>query len=188
MGAWSMAELGDDQQPQDLEQQDEATTNEPAPGSGDLATQLAAARAEAEQYKDKYLREYADKDNFRKRQERMMTDRIRREKLDILERVLEVVDNLDRALRFEETMDRDSLQQSLRMLQWQLNEMLTQQGLTPIATVGEPFNPYVHEAVEQVSSDEYSEGTVAEEVRKGYKLGDETIRPARVKVSAGPEA
>jgi molecular chaperone GrpE len=118
----------------------------------------------------------------------MATDRVRREKLDLLGRVLEVVDNLDRALRFEATMDRESLQQGLRMLQWQLNELLSQQGLTPVATVGEPFNPYVHEAVEQVNSDEHPEGTVVEEVRKGYKLGDETIRPARVKVSAGPEA
>ncbi len=118
----------------------------------------------------------------------MAADRVRREKLELLERVLDVVDNLDRALRFQEAMDRDSLQQGLRMLQWQLNELLAQQGLTPVATVGEPFNPYVHEAVEQVSSDEFPEGTVTEEVRKGYKLGDETIRPARVKVSAGPEA
>ncbi len=184
-----MAELSDDQQAQDQEQQQtEENTSESAPANGDLAAQLAAARAEAEQYKDKYLREYADKENFRKRQERMAADRVRREKLELLERVLDVVDNLDRALRFQEAMDRDSLQQGLRMLQWQLNELLAQQGLTPVATVGEPFNPYVHEAVEQVSSDEFPEGTVTEEVRKGYKLGDETIRPARVKVSAGPEA
>jgi molecular chaperone GrpE len=183
-----MAEWSDEQQAPDQEQQDEASTNESSPEVAELEAQLAAARAEVEQYKDKYLREYAEKENFRKRQERMAADRIRREKLELLERVLEVVDNLDRALRFEETMDRESLQQGLRMLLWQLNELLSQQGLTPVATVGEPFNPYVHEAVEQVSSDEHPEGTVVEEVRKGYKLGDETIRPARVKVSAGPEA
>jgi molecular chaperone GrpE len=183
-----MAEWSDEQQAQDQGQQDETTSNESSPEVAELEAQLAAAHAEVEQYKDKYLREYADKENFRKRQERMAADRIRREKLDLLERVLEVVDNLDRALRFEETMDRESLQQGLRMLQWQLNELLSQQGLTPVATVGEPFNPYVHEAVEQVSSNEHAEGTVVEEVRKGYKLGDETIRPARVKVSAGPEA
>lgn len=181
-----MSDFSDEQQAPD--QQDEASAGESSSTVAQLEAQLAAARAEAEQYKDKYLREYADKENFRKRQERMAADRIRRAQLDILERVFEVVDNLDRALRYQETMDRDSLQQSLRLLQWQLNEVLTQQGLTPVATVGEQFNPYVHEAVEQVNSDEHPEGTVVEEIRKGYKLGDETIRPARVKVSAGPEA
>lgn len=181
-----MSDFSDEQQAPD--QQDEASASESSSTVAQLEAQLVAARAEAEQYKDKYLREYADKENFRKRQERMAADRIRRAQLDILERVFEVVDNLDRALRYQETMDRDSLQQSLRLLQWQLNEVLTQQGLTPVATVGEQFNPYVHEAVEQVNSDEHPEGTVVEEIRKGYKLGDETIRPARVKVSAGPEA
>ncbi len=183
-----MAEWSDEQQAQDEEQQEETSANQSSPEIAGLEAQLAAARAEVEQYKDKYLREYADKENFRKRQERIAADRVRRDKLDMLERVFEVVDNLDRALRFEETMDRESLQQSLRMLQWQLNEVLSQQGLTPVATVGETFNPYVHDAVEQVNSDEHPEGIVVEEIRKGYKLGDETIRPARVKVSAGPEA
>jgi molecular chaperone GrpE len=183
-----MSDFSDEQQAQDQGRQGEASASESSSSVAQLEAELAAARAEAEQYKDKYLREYADKDNFRKRQERVAADRIRRAQLDILERVFEVVDNLDRALRYQETMDRDSLQQSLRLLQWQLNEVLSQQGLTPVATVGEAFNPYVHEAVEQVNSDEHPEGTVVEEIRKGYKLGDETIRPARVKVSAGPEA
>jgi molecular chaperone GrpE len=156
--------------------------------AGDLEGQLAAARAEAEQYKDKYLREYADKDNYRKRLERIAEDRIRREKWDLLGKILDVVDNLDRSMRFQETMDRESLLQTLRMMQWQMNEVLKSEGLTPVATVGELFDPYVHEAIETVQTDEHAAGTVVEEVRKGYKLGDEMMRPARVKVSAGPGA
>jgi molecular chaperone GrpE len=183
-----MAELSDEQQTQAQEQQGEADANDSSPRIAELEAELAAARAEAEQYKDKFLREYADKENFRKRQERMMADRVRREKLDLLEHLFEVVDNLDRALRFQDTMDRESLQQSLRLLQSQLNELLAREGLTLVPTVGEPFNPYVHEAVEQVSTDAHPEGTVVAELRKGYKLGDETIRPARVRVSAGPES
>jgi molecular chaperone GrpE len=57
-----------------------------------------------------------------------------------------------------------------------------------VPTVGEAFDPYVHEAIEQIASDAYEEGTVVEEVRKGYKQGDETLRPARVKVSSGSRA
>jgi molecular chaperone GrpE len=154
----------------------------------ELETQLAAAKAEAGQNWDKFLRERAEMDNFRKRQERMASDRVRREKRELLGKVLEVVDNLERALTFQDTMDRDALQQGMRMLQWQLNELLKAEGLTAVPSVGEQFDPYVHEAIESVASEEHPEGVVIEEVRKGYKLGDETLRPARVKVSAGPTA
>jgi molecular chaperone GrpE len=154
----------------------------------ELETQVAAAKAEAGQNWDKFLRERAEMDNFRKRQERMASDRVRREKRELLGKVLEVVDNLERALTFQDTMDRDALQQGMRMLQWQLNELLKAEGLTAVPSVGEQFDPYVHEAIESVASEEHPEGVVIEEVRKGYKLGDETLRPARVKVSAGPTA
>jgi molecular chaperone GrpE len=103
----------------------------------------------------------------------------------MLEPVLEVTDNLDRALPYLNTMERGSLEQVVRMMAGQLNELLRAQGLTAIATVGQAFNPYVHEAIESVPSAQYPEGTVAEEVRKGYRQGDETVRPARVKVSSG---
>jgi molecular chaperone GrpE len=154
----------------------------------ELETQLAAAKAEAGQNWDRFLRERAEMDNFRKRQERMASDRVRREKRELLGKVLEVVDNLERALTFQDTMDRDALQQGMRMLQWQLDELLKAEGLTAVPSVGEHFDPYVHEAIESVASEEHPEGVVIEEVRKGYKLGDETLRPARVKVSAGPTA
>jgi molecular chaperone GrpE len=183
-GERAMTESDSEKQPNQV---DDATQNTSAL-AGDLEGQLAAARAEAEQYKDKYLREYADKDNYRKRAERMAEDRIRREKRDFLEKMFDVVDNLDRAMRFQDTLDRDTLLQTLRMTQWQMGEALKSEGLTPVATVGEVFNPYVHEAVETVRTGEYTEGTVVEEVRKGYRMGDETVRPARVKVSAGPDA
>jgi molecular chaperone GrpE len=153
--------------------------------TAELEAQLEQARAEASANWDRYLRERADMENFRKRQERASTDRIRREKNDLLHKVLEVMDNLDRAMHYEETMDRESLHQGLRMVQWQLNELLKGEGLTPVPTVGEPFDPRVHEAIEQIQSDDHPEGIVVEEVRKGYMLGDDMLRPARVKVSAG---
>jgi molecular chaperone GrpE len=177
-----MAESDNEKQPAQF---DDATPDGPAM-TGDLEAQLVAARAEAEQYKDKYLREYADKDNYRKRAERMAADAIRREKRDLLEKILDVMDNLDRSMRFQDTMDRDTLLQTLRMMQWQMGEALKSEGLTPVPTVGEPFDPYVHDAVETVQTSEQPEGIVVEEVRKGYRMGEETLRPARVKVSAGP--
>jgi len=158
------------------------------PGSslpGDVEAQLQAAREEAAQYKDKYLRELAEMENFRKRQERIGLERNQRYKRDLIEKVLEVMDNLDRAMSYEDSMDRESLHQGLRMVQWQLNELLKAEGLTPVPTVGERFDPHMHEAVDKVPSSEHPEGVVVEEVRKGYMMGSDLLRPARVMVSAG---
>ena len=169
----------------------EGAASSPSAGSSgvnppsDWEAQLQAAREESAQYKDKYLRELAEMENFRKRQERVAQDRSQRYKRDLIEKVLEVMDNLDRAMRYEDSMDRESLQQGLRMVQWQLNELLKTEGLTLVPTVGQQFDPYLHEAVDKVPSTEHPEGVVVEEVRKGYMMGSDLLRPARVMVSAG---
>ncbi len=178
-----MAERDEEMQAPQAEQGSGVNTAET--GVSGQEDQLRAAREEAAQYKDKYLRERAEMENFRKRQERMVNDRIQRNRRDLLEKVLDVMDNLDRAMRYEDSMDRESLQQGLRMVQWQLNELLKTEGLTPVATVGEQFDPRIHEAIESVPSPDHPEGMVVEEVRKGYLLGGDMLRPARVKVSAG---
>ncbi|GAC1567911.1 MAG: hypothetical protein NVS3B14_15410 [Ktedonobacteraceae bacterium] len=154
----------------------------------ELEAQLAKARQEAAEFKDKFLRERAEMDNFRKRQERLAQDRMQREKKELILKILGVMDNVDRALLYSETMDRQNLQQTLRMLMWQMNEVMRGEGLTPIATVGETLNPYEHEAIEVVENSDQPEDTIVEEVLKGYKMGNETLRAARVKVSAGNKA
>ena len=151
----------------------------------ELETQLEQAKQQAAENWNKYLRERADMENFRKRQERMATDRLQREKKALFQNILGVMDNVERALAYQDTMDRQGLQQALRMVLWQMNEVLRGEGLTPVPTVGETFDPYVHEAIEAVEDSDQPEGMVVEEVLKGYKLGDETLRPARVKVSTG---
>lgn len=150
----------------------------------DLEAQLAQAKQEAGENWTRYLRERAEMDNFRKRQERLSADRVAYEKKSLLHKILEVMDNVERGLVYQETMDKQALQHTLRMLLWQLNEVLRAEGLSPVATLGEAFNPRIHDAIEAVES-EQPEGTVVEEVLKGYKIGDETLRPARVKVSSG---
>ncbi len=83
-------------------------------------------------------------------------------------------------------MDREDLHKGLRMVHWQLEELLKTEGLQPVpAAVGEPFDPHLHEAMDSVPSAEHPEGTIVEEVRKGYLLGGDLLRPARVRVSAG---
>lgn len=177
-----------DSQEQVSKQEQQRAEAQPATASdvvAELEEHLHAAREEAAQYKDKFLRERAEMENFRKRQERNASERVQRNRRELLEKVLEVMDNLDRAMRYEDTMDREGMRQGLRMVQWQLNELLKGEGLSPVPTVGETFNPHVHEAIESVASAEQPEGTVIEEVRKGYMIGDEMLRPARVIVSSG---
>lgn len=152
-----------------------------------LEAQLAQAKQEAVANWDKYLRERAEMENFRKRQERVLVDRVQQQKKALLQKMLGVMDNVERALAYQDTLDRQGLQQALRMMQWQLNEVLRGEGLNTVPTVGEPFNPYIHEAVEAVEDSDKPEGTIVEEVLKGYTLGDETLRPARVKVSVNKQ-
>ena len=174
---------------QELPKQEASKTEEAgspeAARIAELETQLAQARQEASENWNKFLRERADMENFRKRQERVLADRVQHQKKALLQKLLGVMDNVERALVYQDSLDRQGLQQALRMVQWQMNEVMRGEGLTPIPTVGEAFNPYVHEAIEKVEDSDQPEDTVVEEVLKGYKLGDETLRPARVKVSAG---
>ncbi len=150
-----------------------------------LEAELEKVRTEAAANWDKYLRTAADLENYRKAALRNADDRVRREKVKILNEMFEVMDNLDRALKVDESADRESLQQGLRLVQWQFSELLKKEAITPIEPVGKAFDPRLHEAVEHVASAEHPADTVVEEVRKGYLIGDETLRPARVKVSAG---
>jgi len=175
-------QTGENQQEQAAEETPVVVESNPV---AELEKQLAQARQEAAEFKDKFLRERADMDNFRKRQERNAQDRIQREKKALILKILSVMDNVERALIYQETMDRQALQQTLRMLMWQMNEFLKGEGLTPIATVGERLNPYEHEAIELVENSDQPEDTIVEEVLKGYKIGNETLRAARVKVSSG---
>lgn len=151
----------------------------------ELEAQLGKAKQEAADNWNRFLRERADLDNFRKRQERVLADRVQNQKKALIQKLLGVMDNVERALVYQDTLDRQGLQQALRMVQWQMNEVMRGEGLNPVPTVGEAFNPYVHEAVEAVEDSDKPEGTIVEEVLKGYTLGDETLRPARVKVSMG---
>ena len=162
-----------EQQPFNEEQQPFPITGSEAQAATEakvalLEAQLAQARKEASENWNKYLRQQAEWDNFRKRQERVVTDRIQQQKKSLFKQVLEVMDNVERALVYQDTMDKGQLQQTLRMLMWQMSEVLRAEGLMPIPTLGETFNPYIHEAVEAVESSDHPDNTILEELRKGY--------------------
>jgi len=178
--AEQQAQAQEPQQPQEPQQQSPEATR-----IAELEAQLAQARQEAAENWNRFVRERADLENYRKRQERLLNDRVQQQKKSLLFKLLDVMDNVERALVYQDTMSLQDLQQTLRMFQWQMNEVMRNEGITPVSTVGETFNPYLHEAIEAVEDSAEPEGTIIEEVRKGYTLGNETLRPARVKVSTG---
>ena len=165
------------------------TGDQPEPETlDDLRRALAEARAEVTVQRDRYLRCLADSDNFRKRVERQAADQVNAGRRALLGKVLGVMDNLDRALRAQTDgpANRDGLATGLRLTYWQFMQLLQQEGLREIPTVGKPFDPKVHEAVDTAEADDQPEGTVLAETLKGYWLGDDVLRPARVVVSVAP--
>jgi molecular chaperone GrpE len=156
--------------------------------SGELRRALAEAQAEATLSRDRFLRCRADMENYKKRVERQAGDQAAAAKRELLLRVLGVMDNLDRALQHqsEQPAGRDSLVTGLRLTSWQFGQLLQQEGLQPIASVGQPFDPRLHEAVDTIATDEQPDGTVVQESLKGYRLGDDILRPARVVVATAP--
>lgn len=153
---------------------------EPAPAAFDEVA------SERDQLRDLLLRKTAEFDNFRKRTERERSEFARSAAEDLLLDLLPLVDDLERALDVAaETPDGESYRKGVELIHRQLLELLRKRQVTPIETVGEPFDPNLHEAVTQEPSDEHPEGTVVREFRRGYRLGDRLLRAAVVVVAAG---
>jgi molecular chaperone GrpE len=146
----------------------------------DLAEQLDAAR-------ERELRAHAELDNYRKRVFRQLEEERKYAAMPLVRDVLAVVDNLDRAIQAaEENHDAASLLDGVKMVAEQLATVLAQHNCTPIESKGQVFDPHLHEAIAQLPSQEYQEGTVVEEACVGYQLHDRVVRPSQVFVSAGP--
>lgn len=152
----------------------------------DLERELEAARSQAAESEQKYLRCLAEMENYKKRLERSHTELARSSKKALFGKALSVLDNLDRAIQYEDSAkdDPQGLITGLRLTYWQLNELLTGEGIKAIEAVGKPFDPRVHEAVDIDVSGSAQPGTVTGELQKGYFYQDEVLRPAKVRVSA----
>jgi molecular chaperone GrpE len=138
----------------------------------------------AADYYDQLLRLQAEFINFRKRAEREKTDAIRYGRDTMVERMISLLDVMDQALHHaEKSTDTASLKQGFNMVVSEFHRLLKAEGLETLPSVGSPFDPHVHEAVEKVSTEKDEEnGIVLEELQKGYKLNGKLFRPARVKV------
>lgn len=167
----------------------EAATAGDAPGPGDaveqLRRELEASRQDAAAHQEKFLRVRADMENYKKRMERTYADRAHGSKKQLLQNLLSVKDNLERALHYANSGDAggESLVEGVRLTQYQLNQMLQKEGVEPIDAEGQPFDPRLAEAIQSVNDPSVADHTVVQVVRTGYTYGDEVLRPAQVIVS-----
>jgi molecular chaperone GrpE len=152
------------------------------------ADPLAEAKAEAQKNKEQWMRTAADFDNFRKRSRREIDDARRGGREDMLKEFLPVFDNLERAIQSaQRAQDVKPVADGLNMILRQFIDTLGRVNITKVATVGKDFDPTVHEAIQQVETDEHPPGTVVAEVQPGYIQGERLVRPAMV-VVAKPKA
>jgi molecular chaperone GrpE len=132
----------------------------------------------------KYAR--ADLENLQKHMQRRVDEGVAMEKEKLILQLVPVAEELDLALE-ETKKDRNgSLLEGTQMVTKKLWKVLNCEGLCPIDAVGKPFDPHIHEAVQEVETCNQPEGTVIEEVRKGYLLNDKVLRPSMVKVACNP--
>ena len=149
----------------------------PQPGTGEGD----ALRQENEELKNQLLRLRAEFDNFKKRTAREKDELYNYAKADSVEAVLGVLDNFERALQAD--CADDGFKQGVEMIFHQFQEALNKLGVEEIPALGEPFDPQIHNAVNQVEDENFGENTVCQVFQKGYRLGGRVIRHSMVVVA-----
>ena len=163
-----------------------------------LATRAELKRVEGElkkltderqEFNDRLARRQAEFDNFRKRTERERSETYNRSLAEVVRRLLPVLDNLQRALDAERVVEVKESEEfrhflhGVELINRQLGGVLESLGVEAVRTVGELFDPHVHEAVATEETDEVEPDTITQEMQRGYRLGDKLLRPAMVKVA-----
>ena len=142
---------------------------------------------EIEDAKKQALLAQADLENYRKRIEREQQQERRYAGIRLLRDLLPVLDNMQRAIEAaEKTQESAALLEGFKLVVQQLQTLLAQHNCNPIVSVGEQFDPNLHEAVSQMPSEEHPAGTILIETAVGYSLYDRVVRPSQVIVSTGP--
>jgi molecular chaperone GrpE len=153
-----------------------------------LRQQLADKEAEAKNNYDRFLRQVAEVDNFKKRAARERDDAIRFANESLIKDLLPVVDNLERAVAHASGGGNGKpIVEGVEMVLKGLLDAMAKYGVTQISARGQPFDPSKHEAMAQVESEFHEANAVVDELHKGYMLHDRLLRPALVSVAKAPE-
>ncbi|MCC7374814.1 MAG: nucleotide exchange factor GrpE [Verrucomicrobiales bacterium] len=165
---------------------------EPAAVSAEELAALKEKAAQADAFKDRYLRSVADLENFRKRAARERQEAVQYANQSLMEKLVPALDNLDMALSAVSAASAsgtssDSLKTGVEMVLAQVKGALREAGLEEIDALGQTFDPSWHEAVSQQETADVPEGQVVQQLRKGYRLQQRLVRPATVVVARAPQ-
>ena len=157
-----------------------------------LEADLAAARNDAAEWQDRFMRKAAEFENYRKRIDREKSDLRISAQGAILQGILPVTDGFDRALKYfssehEGAGSVEQYREGVELLYRQVLDTLAQAGATPIETEGQVFDPNLHEALSREETAEVEEGIVVRELRRGYLFKDKLLRPSQVIVAVHPK-
>lgn len=155
-------------------------------GQVEFERERDAARAEARENYDRFLRATAELDNFRKRTAKVRSETREETLRDVLLQIAPILDNMRRALAQENKGD-DAFAQGVELIYNQFQDTLKGYGLEEIGAIGQAFDPTLHEAMMEIEDNDHPPGSVVEEMEKGYKLNNKVVRPARVIVSKAAE-
>ena len=147
----------------------------------DAATQFSDLEDALAEANDKYLRLFAEYDNYRKRTAREKTETYLNASVKCVENLLPVIDSFERSLEFE--CSDENFKNGMNMIFNQIREFLSKMNVTEIEALGAEFDPNFHNAIQQLDGTDYESNHVCQVFQKGYMLGDKLIRPAMVAVA-----
>ena len=173
------------------DQDSSSQINQPSPpepaGSVDSEDPMAGLQGDLDRFRDLALRSQADFENYKKRCSREKEEAIKYANKSLLERLVGIIDNFELGLAAAKDQGADSpIYSGMVLVQKQLNDLLAENGLQPIDAEGKTFDPNLHEAIAHEASNEFPEGIVVRQTRRGYRFKDRLLRPAKVVVSSGP--
>lgn len=152
----------------------------------DAEDPMAGLQGDLDRFRELALRTQADFENYKKRAAREKEEAIKYANSSLLERLVAIIDNFELGLTAAKQQGANSpIYSGMVLVQKQLTDLLTENGLEPIEAEGKMFDPNLHEAIAHEPSDKVPEETVLRQMRRGYRLKDRLLRPARVVVSSG---
>jgi molecular chaperone GrpE len=165
----------------------------PEDPTAQLQADLNAAKAEAAEWQDRFLRKAAEFENYRKRSDKEKTDSITLAKSSVLLEFLPIADACERALKsIRESKSTpagiEQFREGVELLYKQVADTLTRAGVVPMEVEGKRFDPHMHEAFSREETLERDEDTIIRELRRGYLFRNKLLRPAQVVVAVRPEA
>ena len=177
-----MAKKNNDEKENLDEVVEETTQQEDSQTEQDAADQeMEQLKQQVQELKDQKLRQYAEFDNFRKRTQREKLESYKNATADCVLQFITVLDNLERALDAEK--EDSSMKKGVEMIATQFKEVMAKMDVHEINALNQPFDPELHNAVNQVQDENYGENTICQVFQKGYQMGDKVIRHAMVVVA-----